>query len=301
MSNSKYVLITPARNEEAYIGKTIQSVVSQTVLPLKWIIVSDGSTDETDNIVKDYLKEYPFIVLLRRTGDTLRNFSSQVFAFNTGYEKLRGLNYDYIGNLDADVSFQPDYYETILKRFLANPRLGLAGGYIYEEQKGQFKSRPGNRTYSVAHAVQLFRRSCFEDVGGYVPLKYGGSDWHAQVMAILKEWEVQAFTDLPVYHHKPTLTAEGNLKGGFRQGRMDHSLGSSPFFEILKCLSRTNRKPYGLYSACRLAGFYWSYIDREERPVSKDVVKCLRKKQFEQIVHTFPNSFRKLSNLKRAG
>lgn len=287
LPNSKYVLVTPARNEEEYIEKTIQSVISQTVLPLRWIIVSDGSTDSTDAIVERYSNDHPFIVLLKRKGDALRNFSSQVFAFNTGYEKLHGLNYAYIGNLDADVSFQPDYYEIVLKRFLANPRLGVAGGYIYEEHKGQFRSRPGNRTYSVAHAVQLFRRSCFEDVGGYVPLKYGGSDWYAQVMAISKEWEAQAFTDLPVYHHKPTLTAEGKLKGGFRQGRMDHSLGSGPFFEVLKCLSRIGMKPYGVYSVYRFAGFLRGYFDREERPVSKYFMKCLRKKQSEKIANAF--------------
>jgi glycosyltransferase involved in cell wall biosynthesis len=291
--NSRYVLITPARNEEQCIENTIQSVISQTVAPLRWIIVSDGSTDRTDEIVKRYLNDHPFIVLHRRKGDVQRNFSSQVFAFNTGYEKLQGLNYDFIGNLDADVSFQPDYYEAVLERFSHNPRLGLAGGYIYEKQKGQFKSRPGNRTYSVAHAIQLFRRSCFEEVGGYTPLKYGGSDWHAQVMAILKDWEVQAFTDLPVYHHKPTLTAEGNLNGGFRQGRMDYTLGSSPFFEILKCLSRINMKPYGLYSAYRFAGFLRGYIEREERPVSKDFMKFLRKKQFEKTINAISILFRK--------
>ncbi len=291
--NSSYVLITPARNEEKCIENTIQSVISQTVLPLRWIIVSDGSTDKTDNIVERYLNDNSFIVLLRRKGDVLRNFSSQVFAFNTGYEKLQGLNYDYIGNLDADVSFQPYYYETVMKRFFVNPHLGIAGGYIYEEKKGQFRSRAGNRTYSVAHAVQLFRKNCFEDVGGYVPLKYGGSDWHAQVMAILRGWKVQAFTDLPVYHHKPTLTAEGSLKGGFRQGRMDYSLGSSPFFEILKCLSRISVKPYGIYSAYRFAGFLLGYLDREERPVSEDFMRCLRKKQCEKIVSMFFILFRK--------
>ncbi len=293
LPNTNYVLITPARNEEQCIEKTIKSVISQTVLPQRWIIVSDGSTDKTDNIVERYLNDHPFIVLLRREGDVLRNFSSQVFAFNTGYEKLNGLNYDYIGNLDADVSFQPDYYESVLKRFDANPRLGLAGGYIYEEQKGQFKSRPGNRTYSVAHAIQLFRRDCFENVGGYVPFKYGGSDWHAQVMAILKNWEVQAFTDLPVYHHKPTLTAEGKLKGGFRQGRMDYSLGSSPFFEILKCLSRISVKPYGFYSAYRFAGFLRGYVEREERPISRDFMKCLRERQSEKIVSALSNPFKR--------
>jgi glycosyltransferase involved in cell wall biosynthesis len=296
MSNStpNYVLITPARNEEAYIEKTIQAVISQTALPLKWIIVSDGSTDRTDEIIKSYLNNNPFMVLLQREGDTQRNFGSQVRAFNTGYERVHGLEYDYIGNLDADVSFQPDYYETILKRFLVNPRLGLGGGYIYEEQSRQFKSRSGNRKSSVAHAIQLFRRSCFEDIGGYIPLKYGGSDSYAEVMARMKKWEVQAFTDLPVYHHRPTLTAEGILKGSFRQGRMDHSLGGSPFFEIFKCVGRINVKPYGLYSASRLAGFLWGYFRRDKGSVSTDFMKHLRSEQYGKIINAILNPLKKM-------
>ncbi len=284
MIHNSYVLITPAKNEDAYIEKTIQSVISQTIPPLKWIIVSDGSTDRTDAIVESYLENNPFMVLLKKKGDVQRNFGSQVRAFNVGYEKVKGLEYDYIGNLDADVSFQPDYYEVILRRFRERPRLGIGGGYIYEEQGGKFASRSGNRTYSVAHAVQLLRRSCFEDIGGYVPLKHGGSDSYAEVMARMKEWEVQAFTDLPVYHHKPTLTAEGKLKGAFRQGRMDYSLGGSPFFEIFKCLSRINVKPYGLYLACRFIGFISGYFELEEKSVAKDFMKHLRQEQSQKIV-----------------
>jgi glycosyltransferase involved in cell wall biosynthesis len=96
MPNSTYVLITPARNEEGYIERTIQSVISQTILPLKWIIVSDGSTDRTDAIVEHYLSDHPFIKLYRRDGDAVRNFGSQVRAFRAGYEQLYGIDYDYI-------------------------------------------------------------------------------------------------------------------------------------------------------------------------------------------------------------
>ncbi len=280
---NRYVLITPARNEDAYIEKTIQSVIKQTIPPLKWVIVSDGSTDRTDEIVKGYLKKHKFIQLLRREGDNRRNFGSQVRAINAGYNLMQGLEYDFIGNLDADVSFGDDYYETLLKRFIDNTRLGLAGGFIFEKRNGQFKSRPFNRISSVAHAVQLFRRSCFEDIGGYVPLKYGGPDWHAEVSARRGGWEVKSFPDLPVYHHKPGLSAEGQYKGGFREGRMDYSLGSLPLFEVFRCLARV-RRPYGpLYSIYRFAGFSWGYLIREERPVAKDFIEYLRKEQKRRI------------------
>jgi len=287
MSSSKYVLITPARNEEDYIEKTIRSVIAQTILPMKWIIVSDGSTDRTDDIIGGYLEKHPFIELLRRKGDDRRNFGSQVHAINTGYEKVFGIDYDYIGNLDADVSFPSEYYRILLNRLNSRPRLGLAGGCIYEEQKGQFKPRRSNRTTSVPHAIQLFRRDCFEEIGGYIPLRYGGPDWHAEVMARMKGWEVESFSDLPVNHHKPTLTAEGKLKGGFRQGRMDYSLGSNPLFEVVKCLARVYAKPYGLFSASRLAGFFWGYLIREKRPVSKEFIKFLRDEQYSKVINCF--------------
>jgi glycosyltransferase involved in cell wall biosynthesis len=286
---NKYVLITPARNEEAFIERTIQSVISQTILPEVWVIVSDGSTDRTDKIVKSHMKKYKFISFVRRDGDDLRNFGSQVRAFNAGFRKLNGLEYDFIGNLDADVSFQSDYYEAILKKFSDCPRLGLAGGFIFEESNGKFGSRRYNRTYSVAHAVQLFRRSCFEDIGGYVPLRYGGSDSYAEATARFKGWNVKAFPELPVYHHKPTLTAEGMLMGGLRQGKMDYDLGSSIIFELLKCIARTKVKPYGIYAGYRFAGFISGYFAKEKRGVPKEFIMELRSEQYSKIMNIFSN------------
>jgi poly-beta-1,6-N-acetyl-D-glucosamine synthase len=278
--SSRYVLVTAAMNEEAFIERTIESVVRQTVPPVKWVVVSDGSTDRTDAIVAGHCRRWPFIQLLRREKDRTRSFGSQVHAINAGCDLLRGVDYDCIGNVDADVSFAPTYFEALLGRLAANRRLGLAGGWICEENAdGRFEPRPFNRTSSVAHAVQFFRRRCFEDVGGYIPFKYGGPDWYACVTARQKGWGVTSFPDLPVWHHKPTLTAEGKLRGGFRQGRMDYSFGSSPYFETFRCLARA-REPFGLrYSLCRLAGFVSGYLAREPRPVSKEFMQFLRNEE----------------------
>lgn len=288
MSDKSYVLITPARDEDLYIEKTILSVISQTVRPVKWVIVSDGSTDKTDEIVEKYVTDFPFIELIRRNGDPNRNFGSQVYAIKAGYEKLCGVEYQYFGNLDADVSFASNYYSALLEIFSVTPLLGLAGGCIYEESRGKFIPRCGNSVSSVPHAVQLFRRSCYEEIGGYVPLKYGGPDWLAEVMVRMNGWLVSSFTELPVYHHKPTLTSEGKFKGGFRQGRMDYSLGSSFLFEIFKCLVRVRAKPYGLYSASRMMGFLWGYLQREELAVSDAFKKFLRKEQYGKIISLLP-------------
>lgn len=287
MTNKRYVLITPARNEEAYIEKTIQSVINQVVLPVKWIIVSDGSTDRTDEIVNKYVEQHNFIQLLSIKGDNNRNFGSQVRAINAGYEQLNSIDYEFVGNLDADVSFEPTYYGSVLEKFQQNTRLGIAGGFIYEQYNGKFISRLFNRIWSVPHAIQLFRRECYETIGGYIQLKYGGPDWHAEVMARKNSWHVESFPELRVFHHRPTSTADGVLKGRFSEGLRAFSIGSHPLFEILKCLDRVRGKPYFVGAVARMAGYIWASFSKEKRIVSKEFVQYLRKEQMHRIKSVF--------------
>lgn len=279
-----YVLVTAAYNEEALIESLIASVISQSVLPLKWVIVSDGSTDRTDEIVLDYTKLHSFIELLRIAEDHPRNFEAQANAINAGVARLTRLGYDYIGNVDSDISFGQSYFERLIDRFENDPSLGLAGGFIHEECNGKFQSRKSNRTQSVAHAVQLFRRSCFEAIGShYLPLPYGGPDWHAEVSARMKGWRVQAFPELRVLHHRPTGTAGGLLRYCFRQGLMDYSLGVHPLFEIAKLLPRFMSQPYVLGGLLRLVGFACGYCRGEKRLVSNEFVEFLRGEQVERL------------------
>src|SRR6185503_9927379 len=139
----RYVLVTPARNEARFIEMTIRSVIAQTVRPAKWVIVSDGSTDGTDEIVQKYLNDHDWVELVKLPERAERNFAAKVTAFNQGYARVAGLQYEVIGNLDADVSFEPDYLEFLMTKFAANPRLGVAGtpyredNHMYDER---FKS-----------------------------------------------------------------------------------------------------------------------------------------------------------------
>jgi poly-beta-1,6-N-acetyl-D-glucosamine synthase len=293
-----YVLVTAAYNETAHIEKTLSSVVLQTILPAKWIIVSDGSTDGTDDIVNKYAGQYSFMELLRICESHPRNFAAQVHAINRGINQLSRFDYEFIGNLDADLSFAPTYFEQLLDRFHADPRLGLGGGFICEEQDGEFQSRFANSTASVAHAVQLFRRQCFEDVGAYVPLRYGGSDCHAEVSARMKGWRVCSFPELPVYHHRPSASAGGLLRGWFRQGRMDFSMGSHPGFELAKLARRLGARPALLGASCRLAGFLWSWSRREPRLVSQSFIDFLRKEQVERLQLAFLHPVRSIESLR---
>jgi glycosyltransferase involved in cell wall biosynthesis len=281
--SGSYVLVTAAYNEEKYIERTIQSVVAQSVRPLRWIIVSDASTDRTDELVLKYAKEHPFIVLSRIREDHPRNFTAQVFAINTGFRQLENLKYDFIGNLDADISFGPYYFEQLLKEFHRDRELGLGGGCILEKQDGVFQKRAGTSLVSVAHAVQLFRRSCFESVRPYVPMAHGGPDWIAEVRARQAGWKVATFSDLPVHHYRPTAGAEGLLRGRLRQGRMDYSVGSLFLFEILKCGRRLRESPRILGAAIRFFGYWSSYLRREPLLAPEDFVDYLRREQRRRL------------------
>ena len=280
LNGKLYVLATAARNEEKHIKGLIESVVAQSLQPQRWVIVSDGSTDHTDDIVRGYAAKYEFVRLHRITEDHPRNFAAQANAINAGFSFLQNLEYDFIGNLDADISLSPSYFEDLLDKFHQNPRLGLGGGYLYEKSRGRYQLRKGSSPNSVAHGVQLFRRECLAAIGGgYVPLPYGGPDSHAEVMARMKGWHVQAFPDLRAYHHRPTGSADGQVRYSFRQGLCDYSFGIHPLFEILRILVRIPKKPYILGALVRYYAFLFAALRREKRPVSDEFVRYLRKEE----------------------
>lgn len=200
----KYVLITAAKNEESYIEKTIQSVLNQTIKPEQWIIVSDGSTDSTNEIVEKYKNKYIFIDLIVLPPNKERNFSSKVNALNLALKKLEGKQFDFIGNLDADVTLDKSYYEEIFYAFQKNPKLGIAGGIILDCIND--KVIPQNISLNtVAGAIQVFRKQCFEKIGYYIPFKYGGEDAYMEIMARKLGWNVQTLAELKAFHHRPTV------------------------------------------------------------------------------------------------
>ena len=279
-----YVLITPAKNEEAFIEKTLASVVSQTILRRQWIIVNDGPSDGTEEIVLKYASKHDFIKLVTVKESLHRNFKSKVEAFNTGYAHLEKRDYAYLGNLDADVSFDSRYYETILERFAGNSQLGIAGGTICETYFGKFKPRPSNSVRSVAGAIQLFRRECFEAIGGYVPLDIGGEDWIMEVMARMRGWQVESFPDIKVLHHKSgSGIGRKILRTCFFYGKLDFMVGCHPVFELMKCGRRIIERPYLAGALCQLAGYIWASLHKPPQPVSPEIAKYLRQEQLQRM------------------
>jgi hypothetical protein len=280
-----YALVTAAYNEGALIESTIRSVVAQDLRPAKWVIVSDGSTDDTDAIVRHYQDEHDFIQLHCLTEDHPRNFAAQAIAINAGIAQLHWTGYEFIGNLDADITMEPSYFAKLLEKFQDDPKLGVAGGFLYEKgSDGIFRCRPTTSVTSVAHAVQLFRRACFEDIGAaYLPLPYGGPDTYAEISARMKGWRVSSFPDLEVLHHRPTGSAGGLLRGCLRQGRMDFSLGTLPLFELFKVLRRADCAPFVIGAMARLAGFLHCYCSGERPSVPEDFITFLRREQTGRI------------------
>lgn len=278
----RYVLITPARNEAKLIEQTIGSVVSQTLLPLRWVIVSDGSTDGTDEIVSKHAQVHPWIELVRMPERTERHFAGKVYAFNAGYAKVKELDYDVIGNLDGDITFDPDYLAMLMQKFAENPRLGV-GGTPYEERNSQYDYRFASIEF-VPGACQLFRRKCFEEIGGYSPVKGGTIDSIAVMMARMKGWETRAFTEKRCRHHRESGTAEGNsLTARFKRGAKAYALGNHPVWELFRAGYQMTRRPYIVGGVALLAGYVWSVVQRRDRPVSKELVAFQRHEQMQRL------------------
>lgn len=284
----RYILLTAAKNEESYIGGAIQSVFRQSVLPVAWYIMDDGSTDRTAEIVRSYARKYPSIQLNSIGAESPRSFGAKDRAINFAYQSAKNLQFDFIGIQDADIAPErSDYYEALLGHFESNRRLGIAGGYIYERQAGVWRCRPGNSHDSVAGGIQMFRRACFDQIGGYTPLHHGGEDWLAQLDAKMAAWEVLACPDLHVQHYRPTSSAGGIWRGLFRQGLMDASFGSHPLFEVFKCCRRITAPPILAGSLVRLYGYFLWKITMCKPVISKDKVAFLRKEQTVKLAKYF--------------
>ena len=287
---TNYVLLTAARNEEAFLEKTLQSVVSQTVLPLKWVIVSDGSTDGTDDLVLRYAAEHSFIELVRAGQDAERNFGSKAKAVMAGYGRLTNLNFDFVGNLDADVSFDPGYFANMFKLFAARPQLGLAGGVREDYCDGRFIPVPCDRN-SVGGPYQLFRRECFDQIGGYLPLQYGGIDAVAEISARMHGWEVESFPQYTIFHHRCTGTANrSKWQASFRAGIRDYAIGYHPLFEISRLTRRMFREFSFVSSPVWLTGYFWAMLKKIERPVDEKFLTFFRQEQLSRMRSTVTSS-----------
>jgi glycosyltransferase involved in cell wall biosynthesis len=287
-----YVLVTPVHNEAADVEKTLTSVTSQTVRPLCWVIVDDGSTDATAEIVQRFVDHHEWIELIRLPRHDKRSFGSKVRSFDAGFDRVKDLPYDIVGNLDGDISFEPDYIEFLLGKFLLDPALGVAGTVFREEgYRSDLDSFEGAK--HVAGGCQLFRRECFEQVGGFRASPHGGVDWIAVTTARMRGWKTRSFREKYFFHHRPLGTAQrGPLATAYSYGQKDYFVGGHPVWEAMRAAYRAIRKPYlvaGLALAC---GFYGSYLRRPPRTVSKEFIAFHRSEQMAKLRAVCSSFFR---------
>jgi len=287
-----YVLITPARNEEAFIEKTIESMIHQTVLPVKWVIVDDGSTDRTRELVSRYLGQYRWIEMVQLPQRRDRSFAAKVMAFNAGYQTLKGLSYEIIGNLDADISFEKDHFEFLTRTFSLDPTLGVAGTVFREEgYSSETDSFEGQK--HVSGQCQLFRRECWNDIGGYIPHRAGGIDWMAVTTARMKGWKTQSFREKSFFHYRHLGTAERSILSSlFSYGEKDYYLGGHPVWELFRVAYRTTKHPYVIGGIALGLGYCWAFLRRTPRPVSKDLILFHRKEQLLKLKRILSSALR---------
>jgi glycosyltransferase involved in cell wall biosynthesis len=287
----KYVLVTTARNEEAYIEQTLRSVVNQSFLPEKWVIVSDGSTDRTEEIVKKYLSANPWIELLVRPQRTDRSFSGKAHAFNEGCKLLEDVDYDIIGNLDADISFEPDYMKCLIEKFERDPELGVGGTDYVEGEFHSFRDSYISENH-VNGQIQMFRKNCFDEIGGYLPIPYGGIDWVAVTTARMKGYRTRSFQDR-VYNHLRKMGTEGTsvLGARFHYGKKDYFLGGHPLWQIFRSVFQMTKKPYATGGIALLAGYGWAWITIKKQ-VPKDLEQFHRVEQMNRLKGMFRSGLR---------
>jgi glycosyltransferase involved in cell wall biosynthesis len=278
-----YAVITPARNEAAFIELTLESMVGQTVKPIKWVIVSDGSTDDTDEIVLKYAAEHEWIELMRLPERSERHFAAKVHAFNAGYAMVRDLKYDIIANLDADISFAPDHFGFLLAKFAEDPLLGVAGTAYIEDSSLKYDYDIVN-IEDVSGQCQLFRRECYEEIGGYIPIKDGGIDSIPVYTARMKGWKTRSFTEKTFVHHRIVGAAMGTLAAAlFRTGKKAYFSGGHPLWELIRSLYNMKNKPYIVRGLLQFSGYMWPFLRRAERSISVELIAFRRKEQMQRL------------------
>jgi len=271
-----YVVVTPAHNESETITAVMECLAAQSLHPARWVVVDDASTDQTADLVRTAQARFAWIdlICLQRDGD--RNFGGKARGFNAGVDHLRDLSFDYIANLDADVTFPPDYFSYLLTCLEADPRLGVVGTPFREDGFEGYDYRFTNSEH-VSGACQLFRRACLEEVGGYQFIPSGGIDWVAVTTARMLGWKTRTCPERQLMHHRRIGTGNrhwGNLQ--LRQGRKDYMLGNGLGWQLLRCLYQVRYRPYVTGALLMMVGYMQYALLRKPRPISARLVEFVR-------------------------
>jgi poly-beta-1,6-N-acetyl-D-glucosamine synthase len=279
----KYVIITPAHNEEKFIRFTLDSVVAQTVRPAQWLIVDDGSTDGTAGILREYAAVHAWIKPVSLPVEGKREFGARIArVFYEGYQRI-DTDYDFIVELDSDLSFGPTYFEDLLKEFEQDPRLGIAGGgfYIPVGTQWQLEKVPLDH---VRGASKVYRKACFDEIGG-LPLVNGWDsidEWRAQ----MKGWKTHSFNDLVVHHLRPTGASVGKWAAGVKAGEYAYFLGYPWLVILARSLYRAlAERPLFVLGAGLFWGYLKSWLARTPQLDDPELIAYMRRKQMRRILY----------------
>lgn len=283
LMNTKYVIISPVRDEEPNLRDTIESILAQTVRPTEWIIVNDGSTDLTGQIIEEYAQKHPWIVPLHRANRGFRKSGGGVVeAFNEGYQLLKSRDWTFLVKLDGDLSFEPAYFEKCFANFEREEKLGVGGGVICYIENG-VKEFEDNPAFHVRGATKIYRRECWDAIGGFWPAP--GWDTMDEVKASMLGWTTRSFPDLHLLHHRRTGAADGMWGNLVKNGRANYICGYHPLFMLSKCAYRLHRQPYVIGSIALLYGFVTGYLKKIPQVDDSQTIAYLRQQQISRLLN----------------
>jgi poly-beta-1,6-N-acetyl-D-glucosamine synthase len=273
----RYVVISPVKDEARYVERTLESMIAQTLRPILWVIVDDGSTDRTLEILSEYEREHPFIKVVRRFGaaghpregwDARRPGSPVVLAFNSGHNLVAGIEHEFLVKLDCDVSFEADYFEKLLAHFAQDERLGIASGVYLESPDGRRWIEIEMPFYHAAGASKVVRKTCFEEIGGFVPVR--GWDTLDEIRAMARGWRTTHFGDLRMKHWKIEGPGIGQWRTNLMHGEIYYRTGGGVLFFFLKALHRLTKSPYGIGALALCWGYIRAIARRKPLLVTKE-------------------------------
>jgi glycosyltransferase involved in cell wall biosynthesis len=280
----RYAIITPVRNECEFLPGAIASVVSQTIRPMEWVIVNDGSTDRTAAIIEAASAEHHWIRPLHRPDRGFRKSGGGVMeAFHDGLHRLQAADWDFLVKLDGDLTFDADYFEKCFGRFNANPKLGIGGGLVCNDVAGQrILDSKDDPTFHVRGATKIYRHGCWDAIGGLIQTT--GWDTVDELKANMLGWKTSTFPELPLIHHRKTGEADGCWRNWFKNGRANYNVGYHPLFMLGKCVKRAFRRPYGVASLALWCGFVTGYFSLAPRRADRNLIQYLRGEQLRALL-----------------
>jgi glycosyltransferase involved in cell wall biosynthesis len=277
---NRYVIIAPVRDEAAYVSGMIESVIRQTARPEELIIVDDGSTDGTAEIISGFLKGNPWITLVRLPDRGHRLVGRGVVeAFYAGLARL-AKEWDFIVKMDADVSFGPRYFELLLRRFAQDAELGMASGHTFTIHGSRLVRDRLNAT-NVSGAIRAYRQSCYRQINGLVP--HAGWDSIDITLARMHGWKTMCFSDLSIVMHRPAGKSAGWLRGMFRTGAGTHYAGYHPLFALARCIRQMTRRPRIVGGAAYFLGYLARFLQRAKQYPDPEFRAFLRREQMRRL------------------